>query len=218
MPKRIRSGLGHSRIALRVWGWSYRWTLAYVPDRAHLPYVLNRRGLLGVGYEIGVQQGVFSAWLLERWRGRRLVSVDAWSVEIEEDLRNPRVTQAEHDRFFQIAQARLAPYGDRSEIWRTESVEAAARVAPASADFVYIDGRHDYKAVSADIAAWFPRIRPGGLLAGHDYYDGKRDGLTYGVKRAVDELCAEHGLELALTRRDFPEQSWLVFVPERPVF
>jgi hypothetical protein len=209
-----RSRLTQSRLGLELWGLSYRWTLAYVPNRLHLPYVLNHRRLLGVGYEIGVAAGTYSAWLLEHWKGERLVSVDAWSVELEEDPEHPLVTQAELDERFDAARARLAPYGARSQIWRAESTRVAGRAPRASADFVYIDAFHDYDAVSSDIAAWLPAIRPGGLLAGHDYYDGHRGSGLYGVKRAVDELCAAHGLQVTLTRRDFPEQSWLVFLPE----
>jgi hypothetical protein len=200
-------------VTLWLWGLTYRWTLVHVPNRLHLPYVLNQRRLLGVGYEIGVMKGDYSAWLLARWKGKRLVSVDAWSVDTEEVPTNPRVTQAEHDDYFEAARARLAPYGSRSEIWRAESTKAAERVLPSSADFMYIDARHDYEAVSADIAAWLPRVRPGGLLAGHDYYNGDMDGQLYGVKRAVDELCSSRGLEITLTRHDYPLQSWLTFLP-----
>lgn len=204
----MRSRLTQSRLATGVYGLTYRWTLDLIPGRLHVPYVLNHRRLLGVGYEVGVKTGEYSEWLLEHWKGERLVSVDAWSAELD-----PDVTQAEHDASFGRTRERLARYGNRSEIWRAESTRAAAGVGPGSADFVYIDARHDYESVSADIAAWLPRIRPGGLLAGHDYYDGERYGQAYGVKRAVDEVCIDHGLEVTLTRRDYPEQSWLLFLP-----
>ncbi len=199
---RVRSRLTQSRLALGVYGLTYRWTLDFIPRRLHLPYVLNHRRLLGVGYEVGVKTGEYSEWLLAHWNGERLVSVDAWSAELD-----PDVTQTEHEASFGRTRERLARCGDRSEIWRAESTRVAARVRPASADFVYIDARHEYGSVSADIAAGLPRIRPGGLLAGHDYHDGERYGQAYGVKRAVDELCIDYGLEITLTRRDYPEQS-----------
>ena len=40
-----------------------------------------------------------------------------------------------------------------------------------SLDFIYIDARHDYKAVWDDLEAWFPKLRKGGLFSGHDYVD-----------------------------------------------
>ena len=48
------------------------------------------------------------------------------------------------------------------------SVEAARRFPDESLDFVMIDGAHDYKSVRADVRAWFPKVKRGGLLAGDD--------------------------------------------------
>ncbi len=47
-------------------------------------------------------------------------------------------------------------------------------------DFVYIDADHSYEAVKRDIAAWLPKIKPGGIIAGHDR-------VREGVHRAVAE-------------------------------
>ncbi len=49
------------------------------------------------------------------------------------------------------------------------SVETAAQYADRSLDFVFIDGDHGYESVRDDIAAWLPKVKLGGLLAGHDY-------------------------------------------------
>jgi predicted O-methyltransferase YrrM len=53
-----------------------------------------------------------------------------------------------------------------------------------SVDFCFLDGDHTYEAVSEDVRNWFPKIRPGGILAGHDYASDEH----VGVKRAVDEF------------------------------
>jgi len=53
-----------------------------------------------------------------------------------------------------------------------------------SVDFCFLDGDHTYEAVSEDVRNWFPKIRPGGILAGHDYVSDEHAG----VKRAVDEF------------------------------
>jgi len=52
---------------------------------------------------------------------------------------------------------------------REFSVSAAAKVAHTSLDFAYIDARHDYEGLSEDLRAWWPKLCPGGLMAGHDY-------------------------------------------------
>ena len=58
-------------------------------------------------------------------------------------------------------------------------------------DFVYIDARHDYESVLEDLNAWFHKVKPGGILAGHDYADGMLPQGDFGVKSAVDEFFAE---------------------------
>ncbi len=56
-------------------------------------------------------------------------------------------------------------------------------------DFVYIDADHRYEGCKADIEAWWPKVKPGGILAGHDYA-----GEYIGVVHAVDEFSAREGL------------------------
>lgn len=61
------------------------------------------------------------------------------------------------------------------------STLAAPNFENESLDLVFIDADHSYEAVKADIAAWEPKVRPGGILCGHDY------GVFPGVTRAVNE-------------------------------
>ena len=53
-------------------------------------------------------------------------------------------------------------------------------------DYIYIDASHHYLQVKRDIEAWWPRVKSGGILAGHDY-EGPQQ-ITAGVKKAVDEF------------------------------
>ena len=46
---------------------------------------------------------------------------------------------------------------------------AAATYQDGSLDFVFIDGQHTYEAVCEDIDAWLSKVKPGGVLAGHDH-------------------------------------------------
>jgi predicted O-methyltransferase YrrM len=69
---------------------------------------------------------------------------------------------------------------------RMPSVEAAEAVGRVGLDFVFIDAAHDYDSVKADILAWRPLLREGGILAGHDYY-----GDYPGVAQAVNELVPD---------------------------
>jgi predicted O-methyltransferase YrrM len=62
-------------------------------------------------------------------------------------------------------------------VHRRLSVAAAEDFADDSLDFVFIDATHTYDAVSRDLSAWWPKVKAGGLLAGHDYihFPGVRD-------------------------------------------
>jgi hypothetical protein len=51
----------------------------------------------------------------------------------------------------------------------TTSVRAAQLFADESVAFCFIDADHSYESVTADLRAWWPKVRPGGMLAGHDY-------------------------------------------------
>lgn len=189
-----------------------------MPSREELPALLNRRGLLGVGAEIGVKSGTYSDLLLRGWRGRKLLSIDPWlEVAADEYRDKANVSQDRHEQYMAQAYARLEAHGERSEIWRMTSGQAAERVEDGSLDFAYIDARHDYGSVREDLELWLPKIRPGGVLAGHDYADGVFPQGDFGVKRAVDEVFGELGLSVFSTGGTPPRfPSWIVILPAEP--
>lgn len=67
------------------------------------------------------------------------------------------------------------------------SWEGAALYGDQSLDWVYIDADHHYEPVCRDIDAWLPKVKPGGVIAGHDYSDYP----GFGVIRAVSERFQE---------------------------
>jgi predicted O-methyltransferase YrrM len=70
---------------------------------------------------------------------------------------------------------------DRVNVIHLPSVDAAKAFPDQSLDFVFLDAAHDYESVGADIEAWLPKIKNGGVIAGHDI------GWS-GVMRAVGEI------------------------------
>jgi hypothetical protein len=193
---------------------TYRSSLAFITTRAELPVLLNERRLFGCGVEIGVQEGRFSEQLLRYWSGRHLVSVDPWLTDRAENyLDIANVPQQAHDSFYEATRKRLSRFGSRSSIWRMTSIEAAERIPHHSLDFVYIDARHDYASVLEDLAAWHDKVRPGGIVAGHDYVDGNFAAGVFGVKSAVDAFYAAREIPVHHTLLDEPWLTWLVEVP-----
>lgn len=144
-----------------------------------------------VAVEIGVKFGYFSAAIMKGCPQLSLLySVDPWELAGD-------VSRRKH---YDAAVVRLGRYGKRNQILKMRSIEAAAELAARGemVDFVYIDGDHSRKGVERDIAAWWPLIRPGGLLAGHDYV--RHPTQHYGIVEAVDAfLDANPDLVVRLT-------------------
>lgn len=79
------------------------------------------------------------------------------------------------------------------------SVQASRQFDDETLDFVFIDADHTYESVKADIAAWWPKVKPGGILAGHDFCDE-----FPGVEQAVNEFFDGRDV----IRRRYPPRSW----------
>jgi hypothetical protein len=134
--------------------------------------------------EIGVKSGRTSGELLTRLPEATLICVDPWAPY--DDW--PSWDQHKHSRnergFDKIAKQ----FGPRITKLKMPSVVAARRIPDKSLDCVFIDADHSYLAVVADIDAWLPKVRPGGILSGHDYNNTAKYGNRFkGVDRAVDE-------------------------------
>lgn len=67
------------------------------------------------------------------------------------------------------------------------SVEAAGQFADASLDFVFLDASHDYESVRDDVAAWQPKLKPAGVMAGHDWAP-EFPGVAQAVTEALGEV------------------------------
>ncbi len=195
---------------------TYRTPWPSLPHRNELAHLLNARRLLGTGAEVGVRDGFFSEVLLSIWRGRLLLSIDAWrEFGTDEYLDRSNVAQTEHDNNLKATRDRLERYGTRSQVHKALSVEFAETLMPASLDFAYLDARHDFEGVTEDLEAWADKVRPGGILCGHDYVDGFFLDGDFGVKTAVDTFFGARGWKVRSTWGDPPWVSWYVFVPPR---
>jgi SAM-dependent methyltransferase len=123
--------------------------------------------LLGyqIGVEVGVERGVYSEVLCRENPGVQLYCIDAWRTYRGY---KDHVDQQKLNRFYEETQARLAPY-PRATLVRAFSQTAVKDFAIGSLDFVYIDAAHDFQNCTNDIAEWGRRVRPGGIIAGHDF-------------------------------------------------
>jgi hypothetical protein len=144
-------------------------TLHELRNRNHLPALLNSMGCIGEGVEVGVFKGQFSNLILSGWPGT-LIGVDSYNRGTDFHL----LVQA-------INRNRQFIDEGRYRIVVNDSYQSAALV-PSDLDFVYLDADHLYQSVMNDIINWYPKVKIGGLMCGHDY------AQEAGVKDAVDEF------------------------------
>ena len=186
--------------------------LSACTDRNDLPKILNDAGMLGFAAEIGVAEGGYSEWLRTHWRGMCLYMIDPWLEQpVEQWVDGCNIPQVEQDATLARCRRKMSVFSDESyDIIQAMSLDVVKDFGDSAFDFVYLDGNHNLASVTADIAAWLPKVRPGGILAGHDYLPPCE---TYGVKTAVDDLCRRTNRRLYLLTGDVNVgPSWAVIV------
>jgi hypothetical protein len=187
--------------------------------RDKLPHFLNHLGLVSKGVEVGTFKGRYSRTIVSDWPGK-LYMVDIWrplSLEEYDDSTNNR----NHIDAYSDAMSEVVGYEDRAFMLRMKSVYASEMFDDGSLDFVYIDANHTYEGVTEDIKYWYPKVKSGGLLLGHDYLpddmynDGRKNLPIYlwndanpdeksyagmfGVNPAVNEFAKENNYVVGRT-------------------
>lgn len=164
--------------------------------RGRVPFLEAVRGLLPpepVCVELGVFLGRFASGIWKRLEPSRLFLVDPWRSDGERLYGDGGLT-CYSGRTMRRVRARFPEQvvDGRVVLVRKLSFEAVGDFPDAFFDFVYVDASHRYVDVRRDLEEWAPKLRRGGVLAGHDY----EDVPGYGVIQAVDEFCVARGLEV----------------------
>ncbi|MER3522543.1 MAG: hypothetical protein C4326_00385 [Ignavibacteria bacterium] len=182
-----------------------------ISKREELGALFNRLGLLGNGAEIGVQAGAFSAVQRRSWQGKRLHLIGRWRhAEDYHDIAN--VSQPQQDRLYRSVIEKFS--GDRIvTIYRLDSVEAASQFPDNFFDWIYLDADHSYNECTADLHAWYPKLRAGGVFAGHAFVDGVVEAGEFGVKSGVEEFIKPLHIELFFTQES-EWKSWYFVKPD----
>jgi len=174
-------------------------------DRKELIQYVNELFPLGYGAEVGVQKGEFSKVILEEWNCSGLFLIDPWKDHPEYSSDVGAVSNNEHEENLKETLNNVKKYGDKVEIIRDFSINASEEFSDGGLDFVFLDARHDAEGIREDIEHWWPLVRKGGILAGHDYanYDEPKNLIE--VKKVVDEVLIDVNVTL-----DGPFPSWWI--------
>jgi predicted O-methyltransferase YrrM len=135
--------------------------------------------------EVGCKEGRTTEFILQHLPEATVTTVDPWAVVPGAPADNPYASM-DFARIEAEFWQRTKPFGERVRHLRMTSVEASSLVAGEPPfDLVFIDADHHHEFVLQDIDSWRPRVRPGGVLSGHDYQH-----KFPGVHRAVaDRFC-----------------------------
>lgn len=171
----------------------YAQVVATLPDRAHV-------------VEVGVWQGSSTACLaveiLNSGKSIRLDVVDHFQSSPEIDAAG--VAPPDQRAAFE---AHVAPVRHAiRDVHAEKSWDGASHYADESLDFVFIDADHAQASVLKDLQAWWPKIKRGGCLAGHDL-----DWTS--VARALKPWAEQAGVTVTPVSR----RSWAVEKPLGPI-
>jgi hypothetical protein len=145
-----------------------------------------------LGVEIGTAEGYTTEYLLKTMPGLRLTGIDPYRKY--QDW-NGQESDPEQDHAQLMAQ--VQPYLDRFNLVRLTSDEAVGMCQDESLDFVFIDGLHTYQQVLKDCENYYPKLKKGGLLVGHDFAripDVNQAARDFSQKVGKDILNAQQDL------------------------
>jgi hypothetical protein len=166
--------------------------------------LLNRAKLLsklqhwGVVAELGVDHGDFSEEILRECQPLQLHLVDVWDT----DRYNSGLFESTKARFSnEIARGQV-------HIHRKDSIAAADDFPENHFDWVYVDTTHSYETTWRELRKYAPKVKKGGIIAGHDYSMGNWiTSFRYGVIEAVHEFCVEQDWEFVFLTMDPVERQ-----------
>jgi len=145
-------------------------------------YMVNKFPTNSHFVEVGTWKGMSAAYMaVEIINSRKNINfdcIDTWEyVDSQKEI-----TQEMCEGLYETFLRNIEPVKHQINPIKSLSWEGANFYHDASLDFVFIDAAHDYESVKKDIIAWFPKIKKGGVIAGHDYT------WCDDVKKAVNEF------------------------------
>lgn len=157
----------------------------------------------GIGIEIGVYQGEFSKYILDNCPDLNLILLDCWQKqtkdEYNDDLNSENDIQIE--RINKTIKNIINHY-HRVKIIKGFSDEFSKLFSDNIFDFVFIDANHSYESIKKDLNNFYPKVKKGGLFAGHDYVNTSDKKIE--VEIAVNEFARENNINIYITNEHWP--------------
>lgn len=159
--------------------------LSPYPNRPMMKLVKDNIKNSMVGVEIGVYKGGNACNMLLHLPIKMLYLIDPY---------------IDSDDIYDSAKKKVRSFKNKVKLIRKLS-ENATNDVPNEVDFVYIDGDHSYEYVKRDIEMYYPKVKVGGIIGGHNF-----ELLFPGIIKAVLEFTDKHNLEVSGRRVDW----WII--------
>ena len=136
-----------------------------------------------VGAEIGVQRGLWTATLFKYIPDLKMYCIDGWTAySTYEDIKEQKLCDGYYEEAKKITE------GHDCKLIKKLSMDAVGDFEDESLDFVYLDGNHAFEYITNDIAEWSKKVRKGGLVIGHDYWQSKARERWYGRRTVCSHV------------------------------
>lgn len=160
-----------------------------------------------VGCEVGVFAGEFAESLVRR-KPKSLTLIDCWSspdgMLFSGDVDGNNGVNLPQEYLYGLVVSRFGNV-DTVKILRGWTFEKIPLIPDNSLDYVYMDADHSYEGMKRDLQLIQPKLKPDGLLMGHDYemnFAKAKIPWKFGVQQAVDEFCQETDYKLIAKAMD----------------
>jgi len=146
--------------------------------------------------ELGVLHGDFSKMILEYLNPCYLYLIDPFEKNYTKYKNGLTTAYSTRDEYF-LVRGKFS--GDQRVVLRKGySYDLVHTFKNHYFDFIYHDASHLYKDVLKDLVEWFPKLKKGGIIAGHDYIKHE----DFGVIEAVEKFCDLFAFEMFLLNKD----------------
>ena len=144
------------------------------PDNRSIILAVAAHGENLRGVELGLYQAASFCTMLQVCTNvDELIGVDKWEPYVDEIAGGKMVRDQKQIEFIRNTAINYISWSgcaDRATILEMDTVEAAAKYEDESMDFVFFDAHLTRQQLIDEMNAWYPKIKQGGLVMGHDYH------------------------------------------------
>lgn len=171
-------------------------------DVKSLIHAINLHGENLIGLELGILRAESFCTLLQNCPNiKKLYGVDSWKPYHDILLKPYSVSEKQQEmiKFIAYHNIKFSGYQDKAVILEKDSNQALEDIPDAYLDFIFLDAYMNYDQVMNDLEGWYPKVKTGGLFAGHDYN-------SVAVQKGVDQFRNKHNINSTLSLFD---QTWV---------